>query len=269
MGVDIDPLAVAVARTALMLWAAERGPVPRFTNVVRGDSLAEGPEVWRRLARAGDEYDAAVLPAEGFDVVVGNPPFQNQLAAGTARDGEHADRLRERFGPAAYRYTDSALLFLLESCRWVRPGGAVSLVLPQSVLVAGDARAAREAVLDLGAIEAIWLAHEQIFTVPVRVSRAGRPRSLEASRRRRSPVRSAGASSRHRRSSWRRARSRAPRTGRRCWSGWTGSPGSSCPPNPPWRRSAMPPPAFGTSSTGCSRSSARPPTAQAGAWPVC
>jgi hypothetical protein len=161
-GVDIDPLAAAVARTALVLWAAETGPVPAPPTIVVGDSLVQGPAVWNGSAGgAGD----------GFDVVVGNPPFQNQLGRTTARPvaGADAERLRQRFGPVAYRYTDSAALFLLEACRWARPGGQVALVLPQSVLVADDADALRRAVLDLGRPTKLWVAGESVFAASVRV----------------------------------------------------------------------------------------------------
>jgi hypothetical protein len=163
-GVDVDPVAAAVAGTALVLWAAETGPVPAPPAIVVGDSLGRGPAVWNGR-RPADESPG------GFDVVLGNPPFQSQLGRGTARPvhGDDAERLRRRFGAVAYRYTDSAALFLLEACRWTRPGGQVALVLPQSVLVADDAEALRRAVLDLGHVERLWVAGEAVFAVPVRV----------------------------------------------------------------------------------------------------
>ena len=57
----------------------------------------------RRDVRAGDALDGAV-PAVPFDVVVGNPPFLNQLAADTSRGG------RSRWGGGPY--ADTAALFL-------------------------------------------------------------------------------------------------------------------------------------------------------------
>ena len=158
-GVDVDPVAVAVAATALVLWAAaEEGTGRR--PIVAGDTLVQGPDVWNGRH-----------PGEGFDVVIGNPPFQSQLGRGTARpvSGPDAEGLRRRFGSLAYRYTDTAALFLLEACRWLRPGGQVALVLPQSVLVAGDAAALRRAVLDLGRLERLWVAGEPVFDASVRV----------------------------------------------------------------------------------------------------
>ena len=64
-----------------------------------------------------------------FDVVVGNPPFLNQLAAATTRGG------RSRFGGGPY--ADAAAEFLALAVALARPdGGRVGLVLPQSMLSA-------------------------------------------------------------------------------------------------------------------------------------
>jgi hypothetical protein len=156
-GVDVDPLAKAVSATALGLWAAETDRLPRSTNLVVGDSLRTGSSVWHQP------------PDGGFGVVVGNPPFQNQLGTATARGTAAAEQLRERFGPVLFRYADTAGLFLLEACRWSAPGGRVALILPQSILVADDAATLRRAVLDLGMLEGIWMAGEAVFGAGVRV----------------------------------------------------------------------------------------------------
>lgn len=159
-GVDIDPVAVDVARTALQLWVAEggddAGTRASAPHLVVGDTLRDGMASWS---------DA---PA-GFGAVVGNPPFQTQRETATARDPERAAHLRARFGAAAYRYVDDAALFLVEACRMARPGGRVSLIVPQSVMVAEDAAAARADVLDLGVLLSCWVAAEPVFAASVRV----------------------------------------------------------------------------------------------------
>ncbi len=159
-GIDLDPLAVRVTGTCLTLWAAERGRLPESAHLLAADALASDAPPWDEVADATQG---------GFDVIVGNPPFQNQLGTITARDGERAEALRRRFGAVAYRYTDTAALFWVQGCRWTRPGGRVVLVLPQSILVAADAGAARDAVLDLGALVHVWLASEAVFGADVSV----------------------------------------------------------------------------------------------------
>ncbi|HET9420123.1 MAG TPA: N-6 DNA methylase, partial [Nocardioides sp.] len=84
-GVDLDPVAVEIAR--FLLWL--EGPsVPRTVldaNLVVGDGLALAPDA-------------------SYDVVVGNPPVLNQLRTATVRESSV-----EGVGP----YTDTSALFLL------------------------------------------------------------------------------------------------------------------------------------------------------------
>jgi hypothetical protein len=160
-GADVDPLAAAVTRSVLVLWAAEQGsrvPWHRVRDhVVVADVLHDGiPTV-------------AGAPPDGYDLIVGNPPFLNQLTTETARSAATADRVRARFGSAAYRYTDSAALFLLEACHRARAGGRVAFILPESVLGTADAGAARDAILAAGHLRALWWADEPVFAIPVRV----------------------------------------------------------------------------------------------------
>src|SRR5690606_20835887 len=82
-GADLDPLAVAVTETAIALWSGGTPPAPG--HVVVGDTLRRGRDVWPDM------------PGQGFDAVVGNPPFQGQLARKTARQPGDPE-LRARFG---------------------------------------------------------------------------------------------------------------------------------------------------------------------------
>lgn len=133
-GADVDPLAVAVAEAALALWAG--GAAPSAERLAVADALVTGRDLW------------PCGPAAGFDHVVGNPPFQGQLASDTARDGERRDALRRRFGPAAARYVDTAALFLLAAVDLARPGGRVALLQPRSVVAARDAGPVRAALAE-------------------------------------------------------------------------------------------------------------------------
>ncbi|MCB0998328.1 MAG: N-6 DNA methylase [Acidimicrobiales bacterium] len=134
VGVDVDPSAVEAARAAI--------PTAR---VVLADALA-------------DDWGGS---APGFDVVIGNPPFVNQLAAATSRGG----RSRHGGGP----YADVAAEFLALAAHLARPdGGRVAFVLPQSVLAARDAASIRTAVLRDAAIRHCWWAAESMFDAAVR-----------------------------------------------------------------------------------------------------
>lgn len=154
-GADIDPVGLAAAEAALALWSG--GEVPAPGRLVVGDPLHRGATLWPDS------------PADGFDLVVGNPPFQTQLGRATARPPAVRRRLRERFGPALRAYTDTAWLFLLLGCQLARPGGRVVLVQPDSLVAARDATAVRDAVDDAADLLDLWVDDRQVFAASVRV----------------------------------------------------------------------------------------------------
>ena len=152
VGIDIDPVAADVASTSLLVWAGDPAVVPRVTVA---DALAVGPWPDR--------------PGSGFDLVVGNPPFQSQLAARTVRTPAGAERLRARFGEGVTAYVDTANLFLLAAADEVRPGGRVVLIQPQSVLAGRDGEPVRLAVDDRAPLEGLWVCDERVFAAHTRV----------------------------------------------------------------------------------------------------
>ena len=132
VGVDVDPDAVAAAR----------GSVPE-AEIVHADALERD---WR---------------GERFDVVIGNPPFLNQMAAVTTRGG------RSRYGGGPY--ADAAAEFLAMAVQLARPdGGRVGFVLPQSVLSTRDAAPIRADVLARGAVVHAWWSNDAMFDAAVR-----------------------------------------------------------------------------------------------------
>ena len=131
-GVDIDPVAVAASRTSLP-----------GSEILLADALQH---------RWGDRT---------FDVVIGNPPFLNQMSTATTRGG------RSRFGGGPY--ADAAAEFLALAVQLARADGAkVALVLPQSVLSTRDAGPIRTSVLERAALVHLWWSHEPMFDATVR-----------------------------------------------------------------------------------------------------
>ena len=98
---------------------------------------------------------------EQFDVVIGNPPYLNQLSQLTSRGGS------SKFGGGPY--ADAAAEFLALAIRLARPGGRVGLVLPQSLLATRDAAAIRATVDGAAALRWMWWSNTQMFDASVRV----------------------------------------------------------------------------------------------------
>jgi hypothetical protein len=156
-GSDVDPVALAVTEASLWLWSAALGQptvVPSGRLVATDGRLATAA-TWGRI--------------DGFELVVGNPPFQAQRRINTANPVDVRIELRERFGEAVDAHTDSAALFLLGAAQLLTPNGRSALIVPESMLSARDATGVRATVLECTRLVGFWRAGQQVFDVPVRV----------------------------------------------------------------------------------------------------
>lgn len=99
----------------------------------------------------------------GFDCILGNPPFLNQLDSSTAMPRQAAALLGASLGGERKGYSDLAALFLLLSQRITRPRGTFMLVQPQSFLATADAKVVRDGLLQGAALDALWVSNEHMF----------------------------------------------------------------------------------------------------------
>lgn len=172
-GFDIDPIAVKFARAALLdllpprTGAATRSRVRAALakHIVVADSLA-------------------IDSLETYDLILGNPPFLNQLEKGTAASRTVAARIAAATGGAVRRYTDMSAAFLLWGLGRLAPRGRLAFVMPQSFLSTADARAARDAAITLAGLRAIWSCDAPMFEdASVRVCAVvferGKPRAVK------------------------------------------------------------------------------------------
>ena len=132
-GVDIDPAAVALARS--------------------------------NLGAATIELDDALTrswSSQRFDLLIGNPPFLSQLAGRTTRGGAS----RRGGGP----YADVAAEFVALGAELVEPhGGRLAFVLPQSMLASRDAGPMRALIDARAAMVWSWWSPERLFDAQVHV----------------------------------------------------------------------------------------------------
>ena len=140
-GVDLDPLAVGIARFCLLLEcaaAAPAGQIPRLpdlsANIRRGDSIV-GPDCPARGAAALD-WPAAFPRVfagrrAGFDVLLGNPPWGQKAVGGPPGLREH---LRRRYASLGGIF-DLFRPFVERGLDLTRDGGYFGMVLPDIVLL--------------------------------------------------------------------------------------------------------------------------------------
>jgi hypothetical protein len=160
-GIDLDPVAVEVARVASVGWAARAGlagddlvaaAVGLAERVVVGDALVDR---WPNEAR--------------IELVVGNPPFAGQLARSTARDEAAAEAARALLGGASPGYADTAGLFLVRAALAAAPGARISLIQPLSFLGSGHAGVVRRRLDELAVLLEVWIPEERVFAAAVDV----------------------------------------------------------------------------------------------------
>jgi len=99
----------------------------------------------------------------GFQCILGNPPFLNQLETATASSAAAAAILTERTAGAARGYADLSATFLSVGVRMLRTCGRLAMVQPQSLLAARDAAPIRRDVLGDAALTALWISNERVF----------------------------------------------------------------------------------------------------------
>lgn len=103
----------------------------------------------------------------GFNVMIGNPPFLNQVENATTVDKGLASIARIVTGGSAVRYTDVSAMFLLLARNLLAKGGRVALVQPQSLLAAKAAGPVRAELLSDSTLANIWVSNEHLFEASV------------------------------------------------------------------------------------------------------
>jgi SAM-dependent methyltransferase len=156
-GVDIDRRAVELCRAQLLAL------LPSTVDASERALVATAIESHVREGDALQQSIAEITGVRAFDLIVGNPPFLNQLESATSASRAQAERVRRRTKGAVTGYADLSAAFLLESCDHLAPGGVVGFVMPQSFLATADARASRAALVASMRVCALWTADERLF----------------------------------------------------------------------------------------------------------
>ncbi len=129
-GVDVDPLAVALARVALR---AEAGGAGWEGRLLVGDALTGPPAP---VAGAGLDWNQAfpeLMRRGGFDVVIANPPYGGERVQGALAVSPRSA------WPEVHGKADLAAYYLWRIDRMLRPGGLFA-VLATNTLAQGRTR---------------------------------------------------------------------------------------------------------------------------------
>jgi SAM-dependent methyltransferase len=127
-GLDVDPVALAIARLRLQ----ERA----------GGTNAASEATWEHASAL--EQRAVDAVAGRFDLVVMNPPFGSPLHVATRRDDATKAILRRVFPASARGTFDRSACFVELGMRACEPGGVLAAIVPAALLSARWAASLRE-----------------------------------------------------------------------------------------------------------------------------
>ncbi|MCE9620180.1 MAG: SAM-dependent methyltransferase [Planctomycetes bacterium] len=153
-GVDIDPIAVSIART-------------RIAHILKLSPAAA--KQFAKQIRVGDAlFERSLIGS--FDIVVGNPPFLSQLGGATVVQRSRAKKLLDRFDGVVRGYADMAGAFLVLGAEALKPGGRMAMIEPISVLSASHAEAIRDRVSTLAQLECIYFDRQRWVSASTHVA---------------------------------------------------------------------------------------------------
>lgn len=153
-GVDIDTEAAEIAAVNLMLKAMKpREKLPEILgqNIKVGNSLVDGTETafseLSQEAKAGlrpfnwKQEFADVMAVDGFDVIIGNPPYFKVRKTNPIRVSTSFETVKT--GPV-----NAAMMFIDEAVKLAKPNGRIGLVLPKMLTYTKGWKGSRKIVLN-------------------------------------------------------------------------------------------------------------------------
>jgi methylase of polypeptide subunit release factors len=105
----------------------------------------------------------------GFDAVIGNPPFLNQLESETSLSTDLATALVDRYGESLSKLTNTASIFMLGASEIVKVSGVVTLIQPISFLATRESNEIRRLLLQRRSLQELWFGGGGIFDAAVEV----------------------------------------------------------------------------------------------------
>jgi methylase of polypeptide subunit release factors len=101
--------------------------------------------------------------APGFDLVIGNPPFLNQLSDATKLQPSISAEIASTHGAMASKMSNPSTVFVLTAIDLAKSSGVIALIQPLSFLATDDADAARSLLTSSNAVDYLWVCTEKIF----------------------------------------------------------------------------------------------------------
>jgi type I restriction-modification system DNA methylase subunit len=165
-GVDINAEAVEIAKLSLWLRTVESGrklnkladKIKVGNSLIDDRSVAEDAFVWEEefpevFPSRHPELDSGSRSEDGFDVVIGNPPYI-RVQGLKANYEDEAEYYEKRYQSAVGNY-DIYVLFMERSFALLNERGKLSFILPNKFLVSSFGRGIRNVLRENKAVESL------------------------------------------------------------------------------------------------------------------
>ena len=106
----------------------------------------------------------------GFDIVIGNPPFLNQLSTETVASASQYTELESRYSNSINKLTNTASIFFLAALKMANKSGTISFIQPMSFLATRDSEPVRRRIADTQSLSSVWVCEEKVFDAAVQVA---------------------------------------------------------------------------------------------------
>ena len=145
-------------------------PTQSHWNLVANGQVGLPPEVASAIHQVVEQHRPfhwrirfpEVFEAGGFDLMVGNPPFINQLVRGKALPRHVVAYLAHTLNMTV-GYADVASLIMLWVSRFLKSNGIVSMVQPLSIVMTDPSQPVRMQLLKSLQLRHIWATGNHIF----------------------------------------------------------------------------------------------------------
>lgn len=154
-GIELDPFAVHLTAFSLSLAVCDALQPDVIWRELTFDRLSDSNLLeadFFRVIQDSRQSETAFV-SEGFDVIVGNPPFESKFT----KAGIEVDKAAQTSDSSRGKLPDkqSAYLFLEQALTSLRPGGRVCLIQPAGVLYNRKTKAFRDGILRKCQVETI------------------------------------------------------------------------------------------------------------------
>jgi methylase of polypeptide subunit release factors len=180
-GIDIDVEALDLCAENLSRLTDKRIPATKIReHLLRANALTtrsanaptqlgfnldeDAPKSWLDLfpeVFSGDD--------PGFDLVVGNPPFLNQLNDATKLELPISTAMTNAHGTMASKMSNPSTVFILAAIALAKANGVIALIQPLSFLATDDASSVRTLLANSSAVDYLWVCTEKVFDADVYV----------------------------------------------------------------------------------------------------